>query len=78
MQIEPQGRLFLCSIEQTVKEWCIFRMGGFPVRISHKVVYKINKSASLHPLQILLKNNIIPRRFSNTSENFGRNNLKQG
>ena len=53
-------------------------MGGFPVRISHKVVYKINKSASLHPLQILFKNNIIPQRFSNNSENFGRNNLKQG
>ena len=73
MQVGPQRRLFLCSIEQTVKEICTFRVGGFPVRISlsvfwtwsrPKVVYKINKSTSLHPSQIL-------------EENFGGNNLKQ-
>ena len=61
--------------------------GGVPVRIplsvfwiwsSPKVVYKISKSASLHPSQIIYKNNSIPRRFSNTRENFGGNNLKQG
>ena len=32
MRVEPQRRLFLCSIEQTVKIICIFRMGGFLVR----------------------------------------------
>ena len=62
-------------------------MGGFLIRIpfsvfwtwsSPKVVYKINKSAGLHPSQIVYKNNSIPRRFSNTRENFGGNNLKQG
>ena len=45
---------------------------------SPKVVYKINKSASLHPSQIVYKNNSIPRGFSNTRENFGGNNRKQG
>ena len=45
---------------------------------SPKVVYKINKSASLHPSQIGYKNNSIPRRFSNNRENSGENNLKQG
>ena len=62
-------------------------MGGFLVRIplsvfwprcSSKVVYKINKSASVHPSQIVYKNNSIPRRLSNASENFGGNNLKKG
>ena len=80
MQVGPQRRLFLCSIEQTVKEICAFRMGGLPARIplpvfwtwsSPKVVYKINKSASLHPSQIVCENNSIPRRFHNTRENVG-------
>ena len=62
-------------------------MGGFPVRIplrmfwtwySPKVFHKINKSASLHPSQIVYKNNSISRQFSNTRKNFGGNNLKQG
>ena len=62
-------------------------MEGFPVQIplsvfwtwsSPTVVYKINKSASLHPSQIVYKNNSIPRRFSNTRKNFGGSNLKQG
>ena len=62
-------------------------MGGFPVRTplpvfwtwsSFKFVYKIDKTASLHPSQIVYKNNSIPRRFSNTRENFGGSNLKQG
>ena len=70
MQVRPQRYLFVCSIEQTVKEICTFRMGGFPIRIplsvfwslsSSKVVYKINKSASLHPSQIVYKNNSIPQ-----------------
>ena len=74
----------VCSIEQTVKEICMFRMGRFPIQIplclfwtwsSPMVVYKINKSAS--PSQIVYKNNI-PRRFSDTRENFGGSNLKQG
>ena len=59
MQVGPQRLLLLCSIEETVEEICTFQMEGFPVRIplyvfwtwpSPKVVYKINKSASLHPL----------------------------
>ena len=87
MQVGPQRRLLLCFIEETVEEICTFQMGGFPVRIplyvfwtwpSSKVVYKINKSASLHPLQIVYKNNNIPRRSSNTRENFGGKNHKQG
>ena len=45
---------------------------------STKIVYKVNKSASLHPSQIVYKNNSIPRRLSNTGENFEGNNLKQG
>ena len=62
-------------------------MGGFSVQIllfvfwprtSPKVVYKINKSASLHLSQIVHKNNRIPRRLYNTRENFGGNNLKLG
>ena len=28
MQVGPQRRLFLCSIEQTVREICTFRFGG--------------------------------------------------
>ena len=44
---------------------------------SPKIVCKINKSASLHPLQIVYKNNSIPQRFSDTRENSGGNNLKQ-
>ena len=77
---------YFVFLEQTVKEILTFRIGGFPVRIplsvfstwsGLKVVYKINKSASFHPLQIVYKNNTIPRQFSNTSENFGGNNLNQ-
>ena len=45
---------------------------------SPKFVYKINKSSSLHPSQIVYKNNSIPRRFPNTRENLGGNNLRQG
>ena len=33
MQVGPQRRLLLCSIEETVEEICTFQMGGFPVRI---------------------------------------------
>ena len=63
----------------------VSRMGGFPVRIppafwtlsSPKVVYKINENASLHPSQIIYKNNCISRRFY-TWENFGGSNLRQG
>ena len=78
---------YFVFLEQTVKEILRFRIGGFPVRIplsvfstwsSLKVVYKTNKSASLYPLQIVYKNNSIPRQFSNTSGNFGGNNLNQG
>ena len=68
MQFWPQRRLFLCSIEQIVKEICTFWMGGFSVV----------SSASLYPLQVVYKNSSIPRRFSNTRQNFGWNNLKQG
>ena len=87
MPTEPQRHLFLCSIEQTVKKICTFRMGGMPVRIplrifwtwySPEAFYKINKGAGLHPSQIVYKYNSIPRQFSNTRENFGGNNLKQG
>ena len=87
MQVGPQRRLFLCPIEQTIKEICTFRKGRFPVRnplsvfldlVQSQGCYKINKSASLHPSHIVYKNNSIPRRFSNTKENFGGNNLKQG
>ena len=61
-------------------------MGGFSVRIllsvfltrSIPVAYKINNSVSLHPSQIVYKNNSIPRRLSNTTETFGGNSLKQG
>ena len=77
MQVVPLRRLFLCSIEQTVKEICAFRMTAFPVRItlsvfwthsSRKVVYKINESSNLHPI----------RQFSNIRKNFRGSNLKQG
>ena len=87
MQVGPQRRLFLCSFKLTVKEIYTFQIGGFPIRIplpvfwsqpSPKVVYKIIKSASLHPSQIVHQNNSISRRFSNARENFGGNNLKQG
>ena len=70
IQVGPQRRLFLFSIGQTVKEISMFRMGGSSVQISlsvfltrsrPKVVYKINKSATLHPSQIVYKNNSIPR-----------------
>ena len=44
---------------------------------SLKVVYKINKSVSLHPLQVVYKNKNISRRFSNTRKSFGGNILKQ-
>ena len=62
-------------------------MGEFPVRIplsmfwtwsGPTVVYKINKSVSLDPSQIIYKNNNVPRRFSNTRENLGESNIKQG
>ena len=52
MQLGPQRRLFLCSIEQTTKKICTFWKGGFPLRIplsvfwtwsSLKVVYKIKE-----------------------------------
>ena len=33
MQVGPQRRLLLCSIEETVEEICTFQMGGFPVQI---------------------------------------------
>ena len=82
MQVEPPK--FLCSFEQTVMEIYTFRVGGFPVRItllwtgsSLKVAYKINKSSSLCPSQIVYKNNSILQRFCNTRENFGGNNLKR-
>ena len=87
MQAVPQRRLFLCSIEQTVKEICAFRMRAFPRRItfsvfwtlsSPKVVYKINESTNLHPSKIVYKNNGIPRRFSNIKKKFRESNLKQG
>ena len=61
-------------------------MGGFPVRIpllvfwtwsSPKVVCKINKSAALHPSQIVYVNNSITWQFPDNKENFGGNNLKQ-
>ena len=69
MQVGLQRRLFLCSIEQTVKEIFTFRIRGFPVRNPlsvfwtwsiPKVVYKINKSANFDPSQIVHKNNSIP------------------
>ena len=62
-------------------------LNGFLVRIplsvfwtwsSSKVAYKINKSVSAYPSQIVYKNNSISRQFSNTRKNFGGNNLKQG
>ena len=85
-RLDLKGAFFLCSIELTVKKLCTFRMGRFPVRIplsvfwprsKPKVVYKINKIVSLHPLQTIYKNNSITQRLSNTRENFGGNNLKQ-
>ena len=39
MQVRPQRRLLLHCIEQTVKEKCTFRMGGFPVQISLSVFW---------------------------------------
>ena len=57
MEVWPEKRLFLVSIEQRVKEICMLGMGGYPVQTdssvfwtlpSPKVVYKINKSASRH------------------------------
>ena len=39
MQVALQRRLFLCSIEQTVKETCAFQMGEFPVRIPLSVFW---------------------------------------
>ena len=84
MQIGPQRCLFLCSIEQTLKEICTFRMGGFAVRVpfslfwvwfSSKVVYKIIKNPNLHISQVVYKNKSIPRRHSDIKENFGKNNL---
>ena len=83
LQVGPQRRLFLCPTGQTVKEICTFRMGGFPARIpltflsGSTVVYKLNKSAGLHRWQVVYKNNSIPRRLSNTWENFRKINLKQ-
>ena len=62
-------------------------MGEFPVLIPLSVFHlgpvlrwftKLIKSASLHPSQIVYKNNSILRRLSNTRENFGGNILKQG
>ena len=62
-------------------------MGGFPAQTSlsvfwpwssPKILYKIKKSASFYPSKIVYKNNSISRRLSNTRENFGGNNLKQG
>ena len=85
-RLDLKGAYFFCSIEQTVKKLCTFRMGRFPVQIplpvfwprsKPKVVYKINKIVSLHPLQTIYKNNNITQRVSNTRENFGGNNLKQ-
>ena len=84
---ELKDLLFLCSIEQTVKKICTFWIGQFSIQIplsvfwppsSHKVVYKINKSASIHPSQFVYKNNSIPWRHSNTRQNVEGNNLKQG
>ena len=50
----------------------------FWTQTSPKLFYKISKCASLHPSQIVYRNNIITRQLSDTRENFGGNNLKQG
>ena len=79
MQIGPQSRLFFCSIEQTIKERCTFRMGGFPVRIPLSMSMSMSIPLSLSILRKFYIRTIrIPWRLSNTSENFGGNNLKQG
>ena len=76
----------MCPIEKTVDDIFTFQVGHLPVRIplsvfwtwsSPKVVYKTNESASLHPLQIVIKNSSIPRCFSDTRENFGRKILSR-
>ena len=41
-------------------------------------VLRLLTKLSLHPLQIVYKNNSIPQRLSNARENFGGNNLKLG
>ena len=78
---------YVCvPIEKTVDDIFTFQVGQLPVRIplsvfwtwsSPKVVYKTNESASLHPLQIVIKNSSIPRCFSDTRENFGRKILSR-
>ena len=42
MQAVPQRRLFLYSIEQTVKEICAFRMRAFPRRITFSVFWTLS------------------------------------
>ena len=73
MKVGPQWCLFLCSIEQTVKEICTFQMGGFPVQIplsvfwnqsSPKVIYKINIAS----ISILRNFYIRIRVYLDTSE----------
>lgn len=58
-------------------------MGGFPLRVllslfwpwsSYKVVCKINKSANLHPSQVVYKSNSIPRRHSDIGSSASRVN----
>ena len=58
----PCTNSFVCVLDLVLLQGCL----------------RNNKSSSLHLSQIVYKNNSIPRQFSNTKENFGGNNLKQG
>ena len=40
MQVGPQRRLFLCVMEQAVKEVCTFWMEGFPIRVYLSVFWR--------------------------------------
>ena len=53
-------------------------LSAFWTQTSPNVVYKISKYASLRPLQTVYRNISIPRQLSDTRENFGGNNFKQG
>ena len=64
MQFVPLRHLFLCSIEQTVKEICAFRTTAFPVRITLSVFWtqsspKVFTKLMKVPISILLDNFLI-------------------
>ena len=54
-------------------------MGGFPLRVLLSLFwpwssYKVNKSANLHPSQVVYKSNSIPRRHSDIGSSASRVN----